>query len=166
MSNPKKYLSLYVNLGIKYPMTYIDSIFTNNYSFFYLFDKLPDPNSKTFIEISCLDLSNNTYDRTNNCNKNIESVYNLYYDLLNNANYQNVPILNILMNMPLYVMTLLFVTIYLVAKKKYKLLIPILLLVCYVLTNLIAPVAIVRYMYPVFTCIPLIIYLFYKAKDN
>lgn len=126
-------------------MTYIDSMFTNNYSFFYLLDKLPDPNSKTFIEISGLDLSNNTYDRTNNCNKNIEHIYNLYYDLLNDATYQRVPILNILMNMPLYVMTLLFVTIYIIAKKKYKLLMPILLLVCYVLTNLIAPVAIVRY---------------------
>lgn len=165
MGNPKKYLSLYLNLGIKYPMTYIDSIFTNNYSFFYLFDKLPDPNSKTFIEISCLDLRNNTYDRTNDCNRSVESIYNLYYDLLNNATYQRVPVLNILMNMPLYVMIILFITIYILAKKIYKLLIPLLLLICYVITNLIAPVAIVRYMYPLFTCIPLIIYLFYKSKN-
>ena len=34
--------------------------------FFYLFDKLPDLNSKTYIEINCLSLSNNTFNKSEN----------------------------------------------------------------------------------------------------
>ena len=70
------------------------------------------------------------------------------------------------MSMPFYLMILFLVVSYIIYKRKIKLLVPLMLLVCYVLTNLIAPVAIVRYMFPVFTCMPLIVYLFSCAKTK
>ena len=166
LNNKSKYIKLYIDLGLKYPMVYIDSIINNNYSFFYLFDKLPDLNSKTYIEINCLSLSNNTFNKSENCSKNVKFIYDFYYNLVNNAYYQKIPILNIFMSMPFYLMILFLVVSYIIYKRKIKLLVPLMLLVCYVLTNLIAPVAIVRYMFPVFTCMPLIVYLFSCAKTK
>lgn len=166
LNNKSKYIKLYIDLGLKYPMVYIDSIINNNYSFFYLFDKLPDLNSKTYIEINCLSLSNNTFNKSENCSKNVKFIYDFYYNLVNNAYYQKIPILNIFMSMQFYLMILFLVVSYIIYKRKIKLLVPLMLLVCYVLTNLIAPVAIVRYMFPVFTCMPLIVYLFYCAKTK
>ncbi len=166
LSNRKKYVNLYLKLGTTYPLTYIDSIFDNLYSFFYIGDILPDLGSKTFIEISCLDYDNVFYERTIVCNKNIVPIYDLYYNLLNNATYQKDPILNIMMNMGVYLMIVLFVSFYTVAMRKYQLFAPIWLLLCYLFTTISAPVAIVRYVYPLFTCMPLIIYLFFANKQS
>lgn len=161
-SNLKSYLNLYIRLGIKHPMTYIDSVFTNIYSFFYLNDKLPDPNSKTYIEISCM---GENFSRSNECKTNSEFIYDTYFDLLHHAKYQKVPILNIAMNIAFNILLFFLVCVAILKDKKYKLFVPLLLLLCYILTNVLSPVAIVRYVYPVFTCMPLIIYSFYRREN-
>lgn len=162
LSNKKKYLKLYISLLKKYPLTYIDSLLDNTFSFYYLKDKLPDPNTKTYIEVSTIDTNNNTIQVTYT-RKNNNKIYKTYYNLVSNAKYQKVPILNILMNMSVYVLLMIFVGFIVIIKKQYKLFIPILLLITYLLTILIAPVALTRYAYPFFTTMPLYIFILYKT---
>ena len=164
LSNKKRYLKLYTSLLKKYPLTFVDSLLDNTYSFYYLKDKLPDPNTKTYIEVSTIDTKNNTiqvtYERKNN-----NVIYKIYYNLVFKAHYQKIPILNIIMNMSIYILLMIFVGFVVIIKKQYKLFIPILLLITYFLTILIAPVALTRYAYPFFTTMPLYIFLFYKSMS-
>lgn len=162
LNNKSKYIKLYTHLFINNPNTFIDSILNNNYSFYYLFDKLPDPNAKTYIELNCLEVTGNTVNRTDKCNFNNNIIHKLVVD----ADYQKIPILDILMNMAFYFIVLLFVSIYTLYKKNYKLFFPLLLLILYMLTNMIAPVAIARYAYPLFTTFPIIIYIYHQTKKE
>ena len=162
LANKGKYASLYTHLLFEYPNTFIDSILNNTYSFFYLFDKLPDEGAKTYIEISCLKEENGTIDRNYTCGKNNSFIYQLVMD----AKYQHIPILDIFMNMAFYFIVLIYVSIYLLYQKNYKLFVPILLLILYMGTNFLAPVAIVRYAYPLFTTFPILIYFIYQTKKD
>ncbi len=165
LNNKSKYLKLYFNLLKKYPNTFIDSIVNNVYSFFYLNDKLPDKNAKTYIEINCLDTNNNTFSRSDNCS-NKSNLYKNYYKLVRDAKYQNNIILNVIMNMSFYVLIFIFVIVFTLYKKNYKLFLPLLLLLLYLCTDILAPVAILRYVYPFFTAFPIIIYMFYESLDK
>ena len=82
------------------------------------------------------------------------------------AKYQKIPLLDILMNMAFYFIILLFVSFYLLYKKNYKLFLPLLLLLLYMGTNLLAPVAIVRYAYPLFTTFPILIGIYLETKKG
>jgi len=95
------------------------------------------------------------------CNNNF--IYNLYDDLLEKANYQKVPILNIFMNIGFNVFVMFYTLFLLLYKKKYKLCLPILLLISLFITNLLGPVALMRYVYPIFVCLPFMLFLIFKT---
>ena len=164
LNNKSKYLKLYIKLGLKYPLTYVDSIMDTIYGFFYFGEKLPQEGTKSYMGVQCLNTDNDTFMGSDDCKTN--KARDIYYDLLENATYQKIPVLNILMNMALYVAILLFVVCKLLSKKEYKKFIPILLITLYILTNIFAPVAVVRYMYPLFTTCPLILFCLYNKKEN
>lgn len=162
LGNKSKYIKLYTHLLLNNPNTFIDSVLNNTYSFYYLFDKLPDPETKTYIELNCLEDNGDTVNRTDKCNYNKNIIYRLVVD----ADYQRIPILDILMNMAFYFIVLLFVSIYTLYKKNYKLFFPLLLLILYMGTNMLAPVALVRYAYPLFTTFPILIYIYHQTKKD
>lgn len=163
--NPKKNKRLYLELFQKNKLTFIDSFLISNYSFTYLGNKIPNLGTEVYIGITCLDykkLIRKNYE----CNKNFEPIYNIYYNLVSKAKYQNVPILNILMNMAVYVWLLFLTICKLIYKKSYKELVGVVILLCLFLTNLFGPVAIVRYIYPFFVSAPLLLYLLLKKEDS
>ena len=162
LNNKKKYIKLYTHLLIENPNTFIDSILNNTYSFYYLFDKLPDPNTKTYIELNCIKEVDNSIERNDNCKFN----NNILFKIVNDAEYQKIPLLNVFMNMAFYFIVLLFAGIFALYKKNYKLFFPLLLLIFYMGTNMLAPVALVRYAYPLFTTFPIIIYIYYQTKKD
>ena len=162
LTHKKEYISLYLSLLKKHPNTFVDSILNNTYSFFYLGDKLPDKGAKTYIEISCLKEENGSVDRNYTCGKNNSFLYQLVMD----AKYQRIPILDLFMNMAFYFLVLVFISLYTLFKKNYKLFFPLLLLILYMGTNFLAPVAIVRYAYPLFTAFPILIFIFYQTKKD
>lgn len=159
-SNISSYMKLYLNLGIKYPLTYIDSFLVNNYGYFYFFDKLPISGTKTYIWVNCMG-KDESFSCVDDCNNNF--IYNLYDDLLEKANYQKVPILNIFMNIGFNVFVMFYTLFFLLYKKKYKLCLPILLLLSLFITNLLGPVALMRYVYPIFVCLPFMLFLIFKT---
>lgn len=165
LNNKFKYLKLYVKLGFKYPLTYIDSIVDTTYGFYYLDETLPQLGTKAYMGVQCLIISDNTFYGSDDCD-NSKYLRNVYYNLLEKASYKKIPVLNILMNMAVYFLILMFSVCYLIHKKDKYRLIPILLVSLYILTNILAPAALVRYMYPLFTLIPLIIFSIYNKKEK
>ena len=127
-----------------------------------MINKLTKTNTKTYIKINCIKEVDNSIERSDNCKFN----NNILFKIVNDAEYQKIPLLNILMNMAFYFIVLLFVGIFALYKKNYKLFLPQLLLIFYMCTNILAPVALVRYAYPLFTTFPIIIYIYYQTKKE
>lgn len=159
-SNIKGYVQLYIKLGLKYPLTYIDSFLVNNYGYFYFFDKLPIDGTKTYIWVECMS-KDKSFSCQDKCNDN--AIYHLYNDLLEKATYQKVPILNIFMNIGFNIFILFFTMCLLIYRKKVVLGLPIYLLVSLFITNLLGPVALMRYVYPIFVCFPFMLFIINKT---
>ncbi len=154
------YVKLYLKYMFKYPITILDSWFNMFYSYFYNYDVLPQGWQKKYIEVNCI----NNFEKSQNCSEN--RVYVTYKNLLDKAKYQEIPILRILMNSSTYIYILIILIFNIIRKKKYELLFPIIPLFMYFLTDLLAPVALMRYVYPILVSFSLIIYLFGKSNDS
>lgn len=157
------YAQLYVKLGFKYPITYLDSFLMNNYGYFYFFDKLPIDGTKTYIWINCMS-NDKDFSCKDDCHDNF--IYHLYDNLLEKATYQKVPILHILMNIGFNVFMMFFTIALLIYRKKYQLCLPLSLLLSLFITNLLGPVALMRYVYPIFVCFPFMLFLIYKTWSD
>lgn len=165
-NNLDEYKKFYINLGIKHPIMYIDAFLANTMGYWYIGDKLPDTGTyRTYIEIRSVDDFHNTNDQIHFDSK-LPWLYDLYYNLGENAQFQQIPILSLIMGVAFNIL-LLFVSIAIIIyQKNYKNLIPITFLLGLLVTIFIGPVAILRYMYPVFTTMPLIIYLTINKKAS
>ena len=164
LQNKSKYLKMYVSFIFKYPKTMIDSLLINTYGFYYLGDEYLDTGFKKYIEINCLEVNNGVVLRTYNCKKKIPKLYDHYLNLYDNGKYQNNFILRILMSPALYFWIFVYVFMNLLMKKKYR--IPLWIIMTYMLTNFLAPVAIVRYVFFLYTLFPLLMYMYYENESN
>lgn len=159
-SNIGSYIKLYFKLGLKYPLTYMDSFLMTNYGYFYFFDKLPINETKTYIWVTCMN-HDKDFSCKDDCNDNF--IYHLYDNLLEKATYQKVPILNIFMNIGFHVFMMLFTICLLLYRKKQKFSLPIYLLLSLFVTNLLGPVSLMRYVYPIFVCLPFLLFIINKT---
>ena len=160
--NKSEYLKLWVNVGLKHPLTYIDAFFAINYGYFYIGDNLPDNQTyRTLIEIRCRDDLKNT---DIHFESKIPWLYNFYYDLIENGTYNKIPLVSFLFNVAFYTIIFIISFFYIWYKKKYNLLIPLIPLIILLTVNLCGPVSLLRYIYPIIICIPIILYLCYRAN--
>ena len=161
--NKGKYLNIYKDLVFKYPKTMIDSLLINTYGFYYFGDKYPDKSFRKYIEINCLEVNDGIVLRTYNCKKENPKLYDYHLKLYDNGDYQKNIILRFIMSPALYFWIFIYIFMALLLRKKYR--VPIWIIMAYMLTNFLAPVAIVRYVFFLFTLLPLLIYMYYKSKN-
>lgn len=167
---PIPYMKLYVKLGLKHPIIYIDAFLANTMGYWYIGDLLPDQGTyRTYIEIRTIDDFKNTNNEIKFDSK-LPKLFEVYYDLIEKAEYQKIPILSLLMSVPFHIMLLLMLSIIAIYEKKYKKIIPLSFFYGLMLTLLLGPVALLRYSLSVLTCIELIVYLVVfhddKQKDH
>ncbi len=151
-NNKKKYLSLYFELAQKYPLTYINSFIMNMYSYFYMNDNV--------------NVLPNTYIETNRISKNFDKAIlnkktnNSYYNsLVSRSKFKNIPVLNILMRQQSYIWLIIFAVFKSIYLRKYKIFSILSIYASYLITILLGPVAIMRYIYMFICSLPIIIYL-------
>lgn len=167
---PIPYMKLYVKLGLKHPIIYLDAFLANTMGYWYIGDLLPDQGTyRTYIEIRTIDDFKNTNNEIKFDSK-LPKLFEVYYDLIEKAEYQKIPILSLLMSVPFHIMLLLMLSIIAIYEKKYKKIIPLSFFYGLMLTLLLGPVALLRYSLSVLTCIELIVYLVVfhddKQKDH
>lgn len=161
-NNKLEYLKLWINVGLKHPLIYIDAFLSTTYGYFYIGDVLPDNQTyRTLIEIRCRDDLKNT---DIHFESKIPSLYNFYYDLIENGNYNKIPLVSLLFNIAFYIIIFIISFFYIWYNKKYNLLIPLIPLLILLLVSLCGPVSLLRYIYPIIICIPIILYLCYRAN--
>ena len=76
---------------------------------------------------------------------------------MENNNWQKIPIISSLFNISTYLLVLLFSIIYLLSKKAFNNLTPLVFIMGYAITICVAPGALVRYMYPIILASPVFV---------
>lgn len=159
------YLGTWVKMGIKHPLTYIETVINQNYGLFYL----KRDNSSVFLEyLAEGELSAKfensiglfEYDGFEKQKEYLEKWYMLMFSL---------PIIGILSHPAFYMYVLLGITVIAIKNRKQELqllLVPMLLTVCFII---IGPVFQwhPRYAFPIIYCIPVVVaYYIYVLKKT
>lgn len=156
--NKIEYLKLYLKLGIKHPVIYIDSFLANTMGYWYVGDMLPDKGTyRTYIETRTRDDFNNTKNQIKFDSK-IKWLYDIYYNVSEKASFQKVPILSLLMSVSFNIILLIILTLICIYQKKYANIIPLSLFYGLLFTLILGPVAILRYSFSIISCMTMIIY--------
>lgn len=166
-NNISEYIDLYLSIGSKNINTYIDAFLANTIGYWYIGDELPDDETyRTYIEIRTRDDFNNTNDEIKFESK-LPILYNFYFNMIEKAQYKNIPVISTIANVAFNIWILIISTFYILYKKNYKNLVPLLLFYGLLVTLFIGPVAILRYAYPIFISLPIILFLcFDQCKEN
>ena len=157
--NPMEFISLWVKVGIKCPMSYIDAFARLSIGLWY-----PDMNyrdqeawhpyweyrNSTRLDDSWIILERKTPDV-------LQWLDDFYTKLTYDNTYQKVPIVSMIFSSGFSVWILLLYIAWCIYKKQYKLLFPAAFLVGYWLTSLVGPVVLYRYVYPIMVSIPILI---------
>lgn len=156
----KDYCDLLIRWGMRYPATYFEAWMNLINGYFCFDDEIPDQQTyRTYIEIRCEagDLMDIHFE------SKIPRLFELYYALFESGACQEIPFLSVLCQLAFYDWMLIFTAARLWQGKQYRFLLPLALLLTLLATNLLGPVALLRYIYPILVCFPLIIFVFVKS---
>lgn len=157
-----KYVGLFFRLGVKYPVTLIDSFLLTNETYFNPFDKIPDEDIyRVLWEIRDVDDFNN-YDIEFRFKEN--KLAGSYYSLLETGEYNRFPVLKVLFNISLYIYILIFALYTFIRRREYTRILCILPFITLFITVLLGPVAILRYVLPIVIACPLLINMILKEE--
>lgn len=158
---PFRFIKLYIRLGIAYPREYLDAFACLTQGFWYIEDT-------SHAQIYGVGMESRLgYILTNykKMPKGYEVSHVSYFPqleyllekLFSDNKYLEIPVLSVVFAPAFWGWTLFGYLLWEVYKKCYHLVIPVLPLACYHLTLLLGPVCIVRYVYPVMICMPIIL---------
>lgn len=153
---PDHYLELYFQLGKKYPRSYVEALLNNTLGYWYPQLHLPDKNAapQKYIEYS-----NSTYPGIAVMSNRYHiwpGVEKFYKNIGNNGSYDTVPGLSMLFSIGFYSLLYLIIILLQIYTRNYKVLIPIWYLMALWGTSFAGPVVLLRYVYAIMLCLPLI----------
>ena len=131
---------LWVKAGIEHPMAYIRSFLENTYHAWYPGTSIYDrPGAEETFYFS-IDMSGNVVRET----KNLDLV--LFYDKISSDYYyQKIPVVRLLFSIGAMLWVALFSFVYGICKKRYEIIMPMILVLAYCFTNFLGPISLVRY---------------------
>ena len=167
------YIKLWIKIGIKDTKNYIEAFLYNNLGLWYPNKNYPDRKMyHPLIEYENIDTEE--YNKYHNTNYEViikrESKFPIYEKVLNkivNKNeWQKIPLISTVYTIGFYFVLLLFTIGVIILRKKYKLLIPLSLLVSYYITIFLGPVSLFRYVFPIIMLTPICIMLILQKNEK
>ena len=151
--NKFEFVKFMMHLFIKYPQIYIESVLNTIRGYWYIsdssFDNIHDSKYK-----GCLELETGTF-AVEDWNL-APSIREFYVSMFAENNYEKIPVLNIFFKPAIYFYLIIAYVLYaLYRKDKIKETVGIYLLL-YFLTCFLGPCAIIRYIYAIIVCIPIL----------
>ena len=164
-----QFIKTYIKLGIKYPREYADAFACVTQGFWYIEDT-----SNAEIYGSGMD-SRLGYMLTNykvmpkgyevEHNSGFPELEHILEKLFSDNKYQDIPVLSLLFSPAFYGWAMVLYIIIGLYLKSYRIVVPILILFLYHLSLLLGPTCIIRYVYPIVICLPVLYsYLFLSYK--
>lgn len=170
--NPMEFIKLWVNVGVKCPVTYFDAFARLTIGYWY-----PDMNYRDteayhpyweyystgilnqFDEDEYLILEQTPI-------KGFEWLHEKLYELSYENSYQSIAIVSLFFSSGLMVWFVLFYIAVCVYRKEYMYLVPAGFVFLFVLTLLLGPVVLYRYIYPVCLACPMLLVSAMRLKDK
>ncbi|QNM06869.1 DUF6020 family protein [Qiania dongpingensis] len=162
--NPMPFFKVWASVGLRNFSAYVDSFLYGSCGYFYtdyspywvqfiLYD-----GSWTSEEFNFLKIERNT----------LFPAYDNYLRKVSTELIQEkIPVVSVILNEAFPFLTLIFVGGYLFYIKRYKLLLPLLVIFGFWGTNLLGPVIVMRYAFPIVICVPSMVSLiFIQQKDK
>lgn len=164
--NPMIYLKNYVSIGIDYPVEYIDALLNNTLGYWYPEMILPDESTypQKYIEYTNstypgIEMMTNRYDF-------IPILSEFYKKIGEDGAYAKIPILSMFFSIGFISWLTLICGAVFCYNKKYMLLLPIWLLFSVWCTSFVGPVVLLRYVYSLFLCLPIIIAVMFEKGEG
>lgn len=148
-SNFSEYIKLWCSLGMHHPSQYLNAFFNLTYGYWYPNDVLPDETTyRKYIEI--YDGGDITFD------SKFPWLFKKLRDFGMESSYQNIPGISIIFSPAVYVWILLFLAAISIYRRNYKFFNILLMPAAFFLTILLGPVSLLRYLYPIILCVPML----------
>lgn len=157
------FVSLWFRMFVKYPALYIDAFLHNTMGFWYLFDT-------TNAQIYGYGLEKRQGYLLTDTKPNLHvehvsyfpALEELYENLFSANKYWDIPWLFILCSLALYVWIVILCTFYAVNQRSRQAILPVAFLLSYIITALMGPCALIRYVFPIISCIPPLFIIIFK----
>lgn len=159
--DPAGLIKTWMQLGTRFPLTYVDAFLDNSIGYWYLADKTHSTIYGVGMESSFGYL--NTDNRPMPAGYEIiEHSYlpklRLFMErLISDNDYQKIPVLSVIFAPAFYWWLLCLYIAFFLYRKEYEMLVPALFLAAYYLTLLLSPTVLIRYMYPFVLCVPMML---------
>lgn len=169
--NKFDYLKFWIKIGIKNPKEYTEAFLLNNLGLWYPNKNYPDSRMyHPIIEYKNTDISQ--YNKETNSNYQVgvirQSKIPIYEKILKKIVYENkwekIPIISTIYTMGFYFLLYIFTIGICIVNKKYKLLIPLGVILGYYCTLFLGPVSLFRYAFPIIILSPFFIVFICNKK--
>ena len=167
-SDYKKFVDIYISVGMKNKTAYIDAVLLNSIGTWYPNKNYPEPRMyHPLEEYNMLDAKfyneNYTVIERKSLLPHLEKVVNYFFGT---HRWSKIPIVSNVYSPGTYFVTYIFVVIYSIYKKKIKYLIPLSFILGLYITVILAPVSLYRYIYPVILSAPAWISIVFDKREK
>ena len=153
------FIKLWGKVGLRYPIEYIDAFLLNTQGYWWLDDTTHAKMYGEGLDERQGYLLTDTKQGFGIQHQSLLKPLETLYEKLFSANeYQRIPILSLLFAPSLYIWLLLFAFIYGYGENARQTVVVSGLMLCYVLTLLLGPCVLIRYVYPVIVSLPLMLF--------
>ncbi len=171
-SDMGKYVSMYFSIGFKKPQAYVDAFLSANIGSWYPDMNYPDPLAyHPYIAWDNYKWSD-YFDTEENGFLWIErqslfpALDKIYSGFTANALHQKIPVISMLFSPGFSFWCLIIFSAICIYYKRYRYLLPIVILFALWITILLSPVSLLRYSYPVMICIPILTGTVFTLSEN
>lgn len=165
--NIGQFISLYFRMLVRYPDAYVKAFLHNTMGYWYLFDT---SNAEIYGSGPGIRQGYLLTDTKKGFNVVHVSFFpaleDLYENLFSLNEYQHYPLLFILCSMAAYIWMIVLCVFFAINLKYKHAALPIILLLGYIITIFAGPCAIIRYAFPVISCIPPLYVTTFLSQEN
>ncbi len=161
---PLPFFKVWLSIGLKNFSAYVDAFLYLSCGYFYT-DYTPYWVEFILYDGAWLDNGQNILNIERNT---LFPAYDGYLrGVAKNLSHENIPLVSTILNEAFPFVVLVFVSGYLLARKRYLLLLPLLAVFGFWGTMLLGPVIAIRYAFPIIVCVPVMIaLLFWKERER
>ena len=158
--DPKKFFELWAKIGAKYSKEYAEAPAVLALGLYHPYLDYP-AGKNNFQWHLYVDSFGGIYEKNELEFKSlIPPLYSLIDYLIHNQAWSKVPILHLLWGAPFTTYLCLLLILFVLYKKQYKYLLPVMLIFGLLITIFLSPVMLFRYIFPAVLCTPIMVYIF------
>lgn len=168
--DPAGLMKTWVQLGMQFPMTYVDAFLDNSIGYWYLADKTHSTIYGVGTESGFGYLSTDNRTMPAGCeiirHSYLPGLRAFMERIVSDNEYQKIPVVSVIFAPAFYWWMLCFYIAFFLYRKEYGMLVPVIFLSAYYLTLLLSPTVLVRYMYPFLLCSPMMLCHVSAKREN